>query len=86
MEFEFDPRKSAANKKKHGIDFVTAQQLWEDPNAVGFPAKSEDEMRFALIAKLQGRLWVAFCTLRANRIRLISVRRARTTEEPLYEG
>lgn len=30
MEFEFDERKSAANKAKHGIDFVEAQALWLD--------------------------------------------------------
>jgi len=27
MQFEFDPTKSAANKKKHGIDFIEAQRL-----------------------------------------------------------
>ncbi|MSO62009.1 MAG: hypothetical protein EXQ50_07965 [Acidobacteria bacterium] len=31
MEFEFDPAKSAANKAKHGIDFVEAQEFWNDP-------------------------------------------------------
>ena len=86
MEFEFDPQKSTANQEKHGIDFVLAQQLWVDPDAIGFPAKSEDEERFALLAKFQRRLWIAFYTLRANRIRLISVRRARPTEEELYES
>ena len=28
MEFEFDPNKSKANRAKHGIDFIKAQQLW----------------------------------------------------------
>ena len=28
MQFEFDPAKSAANRDKHGIDFVEAQGLW----------------------------------------------------------
>jgi uncharacterized DUF497 family protein len=31
MEFEFDPVKSEANKAKHGIDFVAAQELRYDP-------------------------------------------------------
>lgn len=34
MEFEFDPAKSEANKAKHGIDFVAAQELWYDFFAV----------------------------------------------------
>ena len=86
MEFEFDSRNSAANQVKHGIDFVEAQQLWSDPDAIGFPARSDDEERFALLAKLKSRLWVAFYTLRANRIRLISVRRARPGEITFYES
>lgn len=86
MEFEFDPRKSAANQRKHGIDFVVAQQLWEDPDAIGFPARSDDEERFALLAKLRGRVWVAFYTLREDQVRIISVRRARPKETAIYES
>lgn len=86
MKFEFDPEKSEKNKAKHGIDFDEAQLLWENPDAIGFPAKSEDEERFALLAVLKGRLWVAFYTLREDRIRLISVRRARKGEKKIYES
>jgi hypothetical protein len=35
--FEFDPRKSAANEQKHGIDFVEAQKLWEDEDRIEIP-------------------------------------------------
>jgi len=59
MEFEFDPKKSAANQQKHDIDFAAAQTLWDDPNAIGFPARSDDEERLALLAKLPRRLWTA---------------------------
>jgi len=64
MEFGYDPTKSEKNKDKHGIDFEEAQALWFDPDSVGFPAKSEDEDRFALLAMLKGKLWVAFYTPR----------------------
>jgi uncharacterized DUF497 family protein len=30
MDFEFDLKKSASNRKKHGIDFEEAQELWID--------------------------------------------------------
>ena len=86
MEFEFDPQKSKLNKAKHGIDFEQAQGLWGDPNCIGFPARSEDEDRFALLAMFKGRLWVAFYTTRDNRIRIISTRRAKTNERRLYES
>lgn len=86
MEFEFDSAKSEINKAKHGLDFEEAQSLWNDPDSIGFPAKSDDEDRFALIAMFKQKLWVAFYTPRENRIRIISVRRARTNERKLYES
>ena len=86
MKFEFDHEKSGINKAKHGIDFDEAQLLWEDSDAISFPARSEDEERFALLAVLKGRVWVAFYTLREDRIRLISVRRARKGEKKIYES
>ena len=86
MEFEFDPRKSELNKSKHGIDFKDAQDLWNDPDGIGFPARSDDEDRFALLAKLNDKLWVAFFTYRGGKIRIISTRRARTNERQLYES
>jgi uncharacterized DUF497 family protein len=86
MMFEFDSAKSEKNKAKHGLDFNEAQLLWEDPDAIGFPARSDDEERFALLAVLKGRVWIAFYTLREDRIRLISVRKARKEERRLYES
>ena len=86
MEFEYDPVKSETNKKKHGIDFEEAQALWLDSDSKGFVAKSDDEDRFAIIATFKKKLWVAFYTPRGNRVRIISVRRARTNERTLYES
>ncbi len=86
MSFEFDPHKSEKNKEKHGIDFVEAQQLWSDPDYIGFPARSLDEDRFALLAKIENKVWIAFYTVRKEKIRLISVRRARKSERQLYES
>ena len=37
MDVEFDPAKSAANLKKHGIDVVGAQVLWSDPDLLEIP-------------------------------------------------
>lgn len=85
-EFEFDPAKSQTNYDKHGIDFVSAQELWKDPNLLEIKAKSAGESRFVLIGKISGKHWSAVVTYRANRIRLISVRRSRTKEVELYES
>ena len=84
MEFEYDPKKSRSNKRKHGIDFEESQTLWFDFNRLEVQARSDDEPRYALIAMLNGKLWTAFYTIRNGRIRLISVRCSRKGEGELY--
>ncbi len=86
MEFEFDPIKSEANKNKHGIDFVEAQAIWQDPDFVEIPAITADEARFLVVGKIAGNHWSAVITYRGQRIRIISVRRSRDKEVKLYEG
>ena len=84
MDFEFDAEKSKANHEKHGINFVEAQELWEDEDRLEIPARTEDEPRYVLIAALKQKLWSAFFTYRKGHTRLISVRRARKEERELY--
>jgi uncharacterized protein len=84
MEFEFDSSKSKANREKHGIDFVEAQELWDDEDRLEIPARTEDEPRYVLVAALGQKLWSAFFTYRKERVRLISVRRAGKKERDLY--
>jgi uncharacterized protein len=86
MEFEFDENKSKSNQEKHGIDFVEAQILRTDINRIEIPAKTEDEPRFLVIAKLGDKHWSAVITYRKDRIRIISIRRSRKDEVELYES
>lgn len=83
--FEFDEEKSLSNLEKHGIDFHSAQELWEDPDLVEIEAKS-DEPRFLIVGRIKSRHWSAVITYRNERVRLISVRRSRTKEVELYES
>ncbi len=85
MDFEFDQRKSRSNRSKHGIDFVEAQQLWDDPDLLEIPARTADELRFLVIGKIGGLHWSGIVTYRSDRIRIISVRRSRGEEIALYE-
>jgi hypothetical protein len=86
ISFEFDIAKSESNCSKHGIDFVEAQGLWNDPMLLEIPAKTEDEPRYLAIGLIDGRHWSAVITYRGTHVRLISVRRARTEEVALYES
>ena len=86
MNFEFDENKSIKNKEKHNIDFQEAQLLWSNKNALIIPAKSvNDEIRYAIISKLDDKCYVAIFTIRNNNYRIISVRRCRKNEEKDYE-
>jgi uncharacterized DUF497 family protein len=86
MDFEYDRQKSEANKAKHGIDFEEAQALWQDAALIEVPARAMDEPRWLAIAKWAGQHWSAVFTRRSERIRLISVRRARDEEVKIYES
>jgi uncharacterized DUF497 family protein len=86
VEFEFDREKSAANKVKHGIDFIEAQALWRDEALIEAPARTEDEPRFLVVGRIGGRHWSAVCVRRGERTRIISVRRSRKQEIEAYEG
>jgi uncharacterized DUF497 family protein len=86
MDFEFDATKSGSNKMKHGIDFKEAQKLWDDPALIEIPVKISDESRFLVVGKISGKFWSGIITYRNDKIRIISVRRARKEEVDIYES
>lgn len=86
MKFEFDPKKSDTNKAKHGIDFIEAQELWNDIDYLEIPAQTTDESRFLVIGKIGERHWTGIITYRNETIRIILMRRARNEEIELYES
>ncbi len=87
MKFEYDEKKSQINKEKHNIDFVEAQKLWQDDNALVVPANIVDnEIRYALISKILTKCFVVIFTIREDTNRIISVRRCRKNEEKNYEN
>jgi len=86
LAFEFDPEKSIANLYKHGIDFIDAQELWNDERLVELDAARMEEPRRIAIGMVADKYWFAVFTMRGTAIRLISVRRARVKEVQLYEG
>ena len=86
MVVEFDARKSQANAQKHGIDFIEAQALWDDPALVEIPARTDDEPRYLVIGRIGERYWSGIITYRSASTRIISVRRSRPEEIALYES
>ncbi len=86
MEFEFDPTKSESNSRKHGINFEQAQRLWEDPDRLQVPARTQGEPRYLMIGKIDDKHWSVIFTFRGENVRIVSVRRSRTDEVNSYEN
>ena len=86
--FEFDSKKSNSNKKKHGIDFVEAQLLFEDPDLLVIPSKDivDSEFRELSIGLIYGTHWSAITTQRGEAIRIISIRKSTQREIKAYES
>ena len=72
MDFEFDPRKSRSNLKKHGIDFDEATEF-------------KGERRLLGMGRLSGEYWSVIYTRRGDRVRIISVRRSTPRERSFYD-
>lgn len=86
MAFEFDAAKSRANREKHGIDFVQAQSVWDDPERIEVPARTLDEPRFLVIGRIGPEHWSVVVTYRGENTRIISARRSRREEIQIYES
>ena len=83
MQFEFDPKKSKANKEKHGVSLDEAAQLWQEAY-LEVTARTANEARFMAIGHIQEKLYACIYAMRGEVIRLISCRRAREKEAQLY--
>lgn len=86
MYFEFNKLKSQANLQKHGIDFIKAQQLWQDEKMLEVRLDFSDEPRWLCVGKIEGKYWSAVITYRDEVVRIISVRRSRKKEIEHYEN
>lgn len=89
MEFEWDTRKDASNRGKHGITFSEAATIFGDPLelTISDPEHSHQEFRWISLGRSNtGDLLVVSYTEREeNRIRIISARPANRHERRTYE-
>ena len=86
MIFEYDENKSLSNKKKHGIDFEEAKELWKDDKMVEILTPFEDEKRYINIGRIREKFYSIITTMRGDKIRIISARRSRKKEIEIYES
>ena len=90
IRFEWDEAKNRSNKKKHGIDFETAQLIFDDPHCISFvEGVSDGEQRWHAIGSIENIIVIVVVhTYREEVsdevIRIISARRATRHERKLY--
>ena len=87
MSVNFDPKKDAANIKKHGVSLSEGDGVLNDPLALTVEdGNAEGEQRFVTIGmNVFGTLMVVVHTPRRDGPRIISVRKADPKERRDYE-
>jgi hypothetical protein len=84
-DFEWDATKAEANHRKHGVDFETAMEVFDDPFAIEEPdLRQRNEERLLITGMVRGALFTVVHTERAERIRIISARPATRREHDDY--
>jgi len=87
VRVSFDPKKNAANLKKHGVSLAEGDGVLNDPLAITIEDHmAEGEQRFVSIGTNSfGSLMIVAYTYRGDDVRLISVRKAEPKERRAYE-
>jgi len=84
--FEWDDDKAARNWHDHAVTFEMARDVFRDPFAIERedPEQDPTEHRYAVIGMVEGRLLFVGYTMRGNRIRIITARKAEPYERRRY--
>ncbi|HUE13095.1 MAG TPA: BrnT family toxin [Planctomycetaceae bacterium] len=88
LEFAWDREKAASNQKKHRVTFEEAASVFADPVAAIFDDErhsDEEQCEIIIGQSAKKRLLLVSFTGRVGAIRIISARRATTSERRDYE-
>ena len=86
MEFEWDPKKAAPNRRKYGVEFLDAVIVFDDDRGITLVDEHPAEERYVTFGiDAQGRVLAVSYALRGNIIRIISARKATLRERAQHE-
>ncbi len=85
-QFEWDDAKAARNWRSHKVTFEMARHVFADPFVVEWIDRghTDHEERFIAFGTVEGRVLFVCYALRAEKIRIISARRAEAKERRIY--
>ncbi len=82
MKFEWDEAKRRSNVARHGIDFVSVNELFDGLTiTISDDRFAYDEERFVTFGILNGRVLAVVHTESESSIRIVSVRKANKNEQ-----
>jgi uncharacterized DUF497 family protein len=84
MDFEWDNNKAASNLAKHGVDFIAAVEVFEDPALLVVTDNRRDEPRYRAVGVVKGFVLSVAYVMRDDVCRIISARRASRHERQHY--
>lgn len=87
MQFDYDPAKRQINLEKHGVDFLALAPVVEDLNrleGLEYRVKPTGEERWMCLGSNGFRLYVVVYTIRGERLRIISARKANDRKQQKY--
>jgi uncharacterized DUF497 family protein len=90
IRFEWHEAKNRSNQTKHGIDFETAQLVFDDPHCITFVERvSAGEKRWHAIGSIESIIVIVVVHTHREEmtdevIRIVSARRATRHERDLY--
>jgi uncharacterized DUF497 family protein len=85
MNYEWDDAKSEINRRKHGIAFEAIEDFdWSSAFILPDERFDYGEDRWLAIGMIGSRLYAVTVTIRGDRIRVVSLRRAEPKERRLY--
>lgn len=86
MLYEWDDEKHKRNLATHGVDFADGEGFeWKKCYTEQDQRNEYGEDRFVSIGPIQKRLYVIVWTMRENKVRIISLRKANSREVKRYE-
>jgi uncharacterized DUF497 family protein len=80
---EWNEEKAASNRRKHGVDFDEAIEVFYGTSLLRRSDRKNEE-RWLAIGETEGRVVTVVFTWRGDALRIISARRARRNEKRAY--
>jgi uncharacterized DUF497 family protein len=89
VKIQWDAKKAATNKRKHGVSFPEAATCFDDPSGCYLRSEApsyEDRLILIGLSAKSRLLFVVHAEVGRDAIRIVSARRASPAQRRIYDG